>query len=99
MTPQRIKEEAEKATEKLDEQLRPNSTNYARRIDTLQGYEAGYIAGATAENEKAKGLVDALEYITHCPGMVDKTALLVWIDSAIAKSKESLAKWKGEGQR
>lgn len=32
------------------------------------GYEEGYIVGATAENSRAQGLVDALEWIQmHAP--------------------------------
>lgn len=91
MTPQRIKEEAEA--------LKKEKSQYHYGENYLDGLEDGYIAGATAENECAQGLVDALEYVIHAPATWDKTQLLAWIDSVIAKSKEALAKWKGEGEQ
>lgn len=59
---------------------------------------AGYIAGATDVYERAEPMAEVLEYIIHCPATYDKTQLLIWIDSAIAKAKQALEQWKGTGK-
>jgi hypothetical protein len=59
-------------------------------------YKEGYIAGATTEHDRAQVLVDALEFVKHCPATWDKTQLLVWVDTAIKKSKVALEQWEGK---
>lgn len=78
MTPQRIKEEAEKYIDQIH-----------CHVGDME-YEA-YIAGATAENDRAQGLVDALEeFISY-----HETGLLP-ARHVYEKCVAALAKWKGE---
>lgn len=58
MTPQRIKEESAKYVNKRDEALQRRPIDYSRRMGMLDGLEEGYIAGATAENERTEDEID-----------------------------------------
>ena len=80
MTPQRIKEEANRAAESL-----PINTD--GDVLYMVGYKEGHSAGATAEHDRAQVLVDALEEIIN-------TGWHNYQAHAIAK--KALAKWKGE---
>lgn len=62
MTPQtqeRIKADAAKFTDKRYKSTGVSSKEYARHMGVLDGLEEGYIAGATAENERAEAAIDA----------------------------------------
>jgi hypothetical protein len=69
---------------------------YVAKTRGQQGRVETYIAGATAEHDRAQVLVDALEFVKHCPATWDKTQLLVWVDTAIKKSKVALEQWEGK---
>lgn len=60
-TVERIKADAEAATDK--EEVRPKALNqeYGRMVSQLNGHEIGYIAGATALAENIQPIIDALD--------------------------------------
>jgi hypothetical protein len=96
MTPQRIKEEAIKAD------VKNQNASYQYRT----GFRDGYIAGATAVNDRAQTAIDILQEAYD--GHVQEKALLVeryphlfpnidhYVKPWVAKAKEFLDKWKGE---
>lgn len=69
-TTERIKADAEAATNNSEIELKATHMEYAPMIMRLFGYKEGYIAGATAENDRAQKLVDALEKLNAA---IDKT--------------------------
>lgn len=82
MTPQeRIKADAEVATNDHAVTLRAKEMEYAAMIMRLFGYKEGYIAGATAEHDRAQVLVDALSDIASgkvLPQFIASMALEQW---------------------
>lgn len=60
-TEERIKADAEAHAKIVEERLKGRNVEYGRMVSQVHGYTSGYIAGATAEHDKAQVLVDALE--------------------------------------
>lgn len=88
-TEERIKADAEAATNDHAKTLRANNMEYAAMIMRLFGYKEGYIEGATAENERAQKMADALEWIKTY-GPVDELTVK-FIDN-------TLEQWRGTGK-
>ncbi len=101
ITQERINSAAGEAMSKQDERLHAGSKDYGRRISFLDGYEAGYIAGATAENSMAQAMAEALEALkegaeNHTILFIDK-ALREWKDGKGKDNEEvDFEKWKKE---
>lgn len=92
---ERIKVDAETATENQASIHSSQNMEYAPMIMRLFGYKEGYIAGATAENSGAQVLADALRVISELdtPISLDeyKTAF-EYITKSIAAT--ALQQWK-----
>ena len=87
MTPQRIKEAAEA---KYPIQMSHTITD---------GPREAYIAGATAEHERAQGLVDALEQIKNLATISNLPDGSVRGAEVLRIAKAAISKWKGEGEQ
>lgn len=84
-TIERIKADAAKATNEQDERLRGQSKDYGRRISFLDGYEDGYIAGATAEAAKTERLIEIMQEVIR---ISDRK------HDAWDRAKEFIQQWK-----
>lgn len=90
-----------KPMDKSTERIKADADQHVKGLSIQHSkshQHAGYIAGATDVYERAEPMAEVLEYIIHCPATYDKTQLLIWIDSAIAKAKQALEQWKGTGK-
>lgn len=90
-----------KSMDKTTERIKADADQHVKGLSIQHSkshQHAGYIAGATDVYERAEPMAEVLEYIIHCPATYDKTQLLIWIDSAIAKAKQALEQWKGTGK-
>lgn len=91
-TQERIKADAEK-------QFPCTIKNSPLHVKAVEHQRIGYIAGATAENERAQVLVDALEIVLRSWDEAKLNAVRrdkkVYVDPAdIAIAKERLLQWK-----
>lgn len=80
--------------DKTQERIKADAEAYVQRTRGQQGRVETYIAGATAENSRAKVLVDALEEIIK---MSNAGKTLSHIDSHVAaKARKAIEQWKGK---
>ena len=97
MTPQRIKDEALKI---FPTQM--HSVQHGAFCDLNEYPRELWIAGATAENERAKGLVDFIQEIADSSCDYESTNFAKALHSPecrACKAAQILEKWKGEGER
>lgn len=89
---ERIKVDAEAATNEVNEKLRETSTNFDRRTTYIDGYHTGYIAGATAVHERAQVLADALKLIKRSLSGIND----IVTNDVISIAATALNKWEGK---
>lgn len=82
---ERIKSDAERSIKEQGEVLPLNETY-------VEGYEEGYIAGATAVHERAQVLVDALELIERSLSDIND----IVTNDIVSIVKTALQQWKGK---
>lgn len=88
---ERIKADAEVATNNSADTLRDNGMEYSPMIMRLFGYKEGYIAGATAEHDRLNTIVDALKQFVsyHETGLLPDRF-------TYEKGMQALQQWSGE---
>lgn len=64
--------------------------------DYASGYKEGYIAGATAENNRAQPAIDTLEQIANAPVPLNGNEMLAWTDMVKNLCEKALQQWRGE---
>lgn len=57
-----------------------------------------YIAGATAENNRAQPAIDILEQIANSPMPANEREIASWIETAKTLAASALEQWKGTGK-
>lgn len=70
----------------------------AQRYTKDEGYQKAYIAGATAENNRAQPAIDTLEQIANSPVPANVREMAEWIATARMLAISAIEQWNGPGK-